>query len=75
MQGWVTTFNEKQQCEWNKDTYIGKMHVFFPSHKFEQYNWQCNNKNKIGSKKGNEKYQYKAYNKPNMKVRWNWKVT
>jgi hypothetical protein len=25
--------------------------------------------------RGNERYQYKAYNKPNVKARGNWKVT
>ncbi len=75
MQGRVTIFNEKQQCEWNKETYICKKHVLFPSHKFEWYNKQCNNKNKIGGKKGNERYQYKTYNKPNMEARGNWKIT
>ncbi len=49
--------------------YIGKTHVFFPLHNFERHSWQCNNKNKIGWKKRNKKYQNRTYNKPNMAVR------
>ncbi len=75
MQRQVTISNERQQCEWNKETYIGETHVFFPLHKFERYSWQCNNKNKTSTKKGNERYQYRSYTKPNMKARGNWKVT
>lgn len=38
MQGRVTISNERQPCEWNKETYFRETHVFFPSHKFEQDN-------------------------------------
>lgn len=35
MQGQITISNERKQCEWNKETYIGETHVFFLVHKLE----------------------------------------
>ncbi len=61
--------NKKQQYKWNKKTYIGETHVYFHLHKFEWYNWQCNNNNRINGKKRNDRYQYKTFKKPNITSR------